>query len=123
VAAGGVHGGEATPSPHVTTAAMARRAFELIDRDGGGTLSRAEVILAVRRDVAVRALLGLPATIRQEDGSRDNFERVFQAMDVDDSKQIDADEFERFVCGLPPSPRSGKSEGFLQGVYVNDQLK
>ena len=86
----------------------------------------------MRRDVAVRALLGLPATIRQEDGSRDAFERVFQAMDVDDSKQIDADEFERFVCGLSPSPRYGtkgprsSTVRVLKGsssVYVNDQLK
>ena len=30
----------------------------------------------------------MPATIRQEDGTRDVFEKVFQAMDSDDCKEV-----------------------------------
>lgn len=60
-------------------------AFELIDRNSDKTLSRIEVIQACRNDPRVRELLQLPERIRQEDGSRDAFEDVFQKMDVDDS--------------------------------------
>jgi len=104
-------------------ATMARRAFELIDKDGNGKLSRAEVILAVRRDVAVRVLLGLPATIRQEDGSRDAFERVFQAIDADDSKQIDAREFERFVCSLAPPVTAAAADADADVVATASAIK
>ena len=47
-----------------------------------------------RVDVQV---LGLPRVIRQEDGTRDAFERMFQAMDSDSSKTIDEAEFCRVV--------------------------
>merc|ERR1740121_57296 len=80
--------------------AVASEAFRIIDKNGNGSLSRIEVILACRRDPSVRALLGLPATIRQEDGSRDRFEQVFQAMDSDDSKDVDFEEFARFVAEM-----------------------
>ena len=43
----------------------------------------------------VRALLGLPQHIRQEDGTREAFERVLQRFDVDYSKGIEMDEFMR----------------------------
>eukprot|EP00966_Prymnesium_polylepis_P287133 6631815-Prymnesium_polylepis.1 len=64
-------------------------AFQLIDRNGDGTLTRIEVIQACRHDARVRELLRLPETIRQEDGSREAFEEVFQKMDKDDSKGVD----------------------------------
>ena len=53
----------------------------------------AEVIQACRHDHRVREALQLPERIRQEDGSRDKFEQVFQKMDVDDSNAVDIDEF------------------------------
>ena len=68
-------------------------AFAWIDRNGDGTISRIELIQACRRDERVRALLGLPQTIRQEDGTRDAFERAFQHLDADDSKGVTLDEF------------------------------
>lgn len=82
----------------------ASAAFKKMDRNGDGRLSRAEVIQALRKDAEVRELLGLEEfeTIRQEDGSRDAFEKVFQALDADSSKLIDEREFCRFferVCG------------------------
>ena len=46
------------------------------------------MIQAARADESVRALLGLPEKIRQEDGSRDAFEAVFQMIDADDSKTV-----------------------------------
>ncbi|KAL1511747.1 hypothetical protein AB1Y20_005035 [Prymnesium parvum] len=71
-------------------------AFQLIDKNGDGTLTRIEVIQACRHDARVRELLRLPETIRQEDGSRDEFELVFQRMDADDSKGVDFKEFATF---------------------------
>ncbi|KOO52952.1 hypothetical protein Ctob_015688 [Chrysochromulina tobinii] len=76
-------------------AQMVAAAFRRIDTNGDGHLSRAEVIIACRTDAEVRALLGLPQHIRQEDGTREAFERVFQRFDVDDSKGIEMDEFMR----------------------------
>ena len=70
-------------------------AFSLIDANGDGVLSRAEVIKACRANERVRTLLGLPKNIRQEDGTRDSFEEVFQKFDADDSKSITLDEFSR----------------------------
>ena len=42
-------------------------------------------------------MLKLPRFIHQEDGTRDLFEKVFQQMDVDDSKSISSDEWAAFV--------------------------
>jgi hypothetical protein len=58
------------------------------------------VILALRKDPALAELLLLPMNIRQEDGSRDEFERVFQAMDGDGSKRLDWEEFRDSFVGL-----------------------
>ena len=68
--------------------ARARAAFELIDRHGEQQLSRRDVIAALRapRNELLRCVLGLPQRIRQEDGTRNEFERVFQAIGSGDSK-------------------------------------
>ena len=67
-----------------------------IDRNGDGVLSRIEVIRACRSDPSICELLGLPRVIRQEDGTRDAFEQVFQQLDADDSKSIDLGEMLAF---------------------------
>lgn len=76
-----------------TCAPAPQLAFRSIDANGNGSLSRAEVIKAARADASLRALLGLPATIRASDGSHAFFESVFQRLDADDSRAIDLDEF------------------------------
>jgi len=78
-------------------------AFSLIDANGDGVLSRAEVIKACRASERVRTLLGLPMTIRQEDGTLEAFEAVFQRLDVDDSKSITLDEFRHFFATRRPA--------------------
>ena len=85
-----------------------------MDTSGNGRLSRAEMIKAARTDPKVRQLLDLPATIRQEDGSRDRFERVFQAIDRDDSKEIDYAEFAQFVAQLRRVGSSSADPGTKQ---------
>ena len=79
-----------------------RAAFALIDKNGDGVLTRIEVIKALKKSKEVQHLLRLPAAIRQEDGTRDAFEKVYQKIDVDDSKSITREEFEAYF--LPPAP-------------------
>ena len=81
-----------------------------MDTSGNGRLSRAEVIQALRKDATVRKVLGLPAVIRQEDGTRDRFEEVFQAMDTDGSKAVPFDEFARFLGAALPAARADDAE-------------
>ena len=101
------------PSPRVTTLDKARidEAFWLIDANEAanptrhsGLLSRAEVLKALRAQPRVRELLGLPEVmpevICQEDGTRVQFEAVYQriARRVErhrDKKAIDRSEFFR----------------------------
>jgi Ca2+-binding EF-hand superfamily protein len=68
--------------------------FDELDANHDGTVSRAEFIKALRRrESGVSEFFGLTTTVRQEDGTRDAFERVFQAMDQDSSRNISWDEF------------------------------
>ena len=96
------------PGPGVDAAHFAA-AFRRIDKNGDGVLSRIEVIQAAKRDPEVRSLLGLPAAIRQEDGTRDAFEAVFQRLDADSSRTITAEEFVRALASAPPPPAPTRS--------------
>jgi hypothetical protein len=62
---------DSEPATFASTSEPIAAAFSLIDANGDGVLSRAEVIKACRASERVLTLLGLPKTIRQEDGSRD----------------------------------------------------
>ena len=64
--------GGAQPLQEVDPAVVAdlRIAFDLIDANGNGVLSRAEVILATRRSSQIRRLMGLPSQLRADDGSQ-----------------------------------------------------
>ena len=107
-----------------------RAAFELLDLNDTGTISRAEMIRALRKpqNELVRSLLHLPAAIHQEDGTRTSFERVFQSIDVDEDKSISREEFELFClthwkpemtsgfagedpAALPPPPPGSADDG------------
>jgi len=70
-----------------------RSAFNLIDKNNDRVLSRIEVIKALRGSVVVRLLLQLPQYIKQEDGTRELFEQIFQEIDVDNSNDITLHEF------------------------------
>ena len=68
-----------------------RQIFERADRNSDGKLTRAELILRLKKDAQLADLLHLPT--RVGDGDRDAFERVFQGMDADDSRGVDVEEF------------------------------
>ena len=66
------------PPPEPRTA---REALAAIDRNDDGHISRAEVLRALRAPEHewLRASLGLPARIRQEDGTRDASTATYRA--------------------------------------------
>ena len=89
-------------------AAAAAAAFAKIDKDGSGAITRIEVIQAAKRDSDLRTMLGLPAAIKQEDGSREALEALFARMQGDGEateKQVTLPDFLR-VFG-PPGADAG----------------
>uniref|UniRef100_A0A7S2JX14 EF-hand domain-containing protein n=1 Tax=Zooxanthella nutricula TaxID=1333877 RepID=A0A7S2JX14_9DINO len=50
------------------------------------------MIKVCRQDLGVAEFFGIPSTIRQEDGSRDTFEQVFQGIDDNDDRMISFEE-------------------------------
>ena len=71
-----------------------RTAFNLLDVQHRGSVSRCEMIKVLRQSEEVRQLVGLPQNIK--DDNRDQFEHVFQAIDTDKSNEISLAEFEAY---------------------------
>ena len=80
-------------------------AFKLIDKNSDGTLSKAEVLLALRKHESVRELLGL-TTGKEADGSREAFDAAFALMDKDQSATISPAELTAYLKDAlnPPPP-------------------
>ena len=94
---------------------IAYKAFDLIDSDHDGKLTRIEVVKAIRSQKSIQTLLGL-SYVRQEDGTREKFEQVFQACDTDNSRTLERDEFQRFFHEMKAHPHrrnSADSRAFL----------
>eukprot|EP00404_Azadinium_spinosum_P049829 CAMPEP_0180758920 /NCGR_PEP_ID=MMETSP1038_2-20121128/35532_1 /TAXON_ID=632150 /ORGANISM="Azadinium spinosum, Strain 3D9" /LENGTH=376 /DNA_ID=CAMNT_0022793023 /DNA_START=32 /DNA_END=1158 /DNA_ORIENTATION=+ len=64
-----------------------RAIFERCDGNRDGQLNKRELIKILRADQEVADVFGLPQQIRQEDGSRELMEGVFQAMDKNDDRE------------------------------------
>ena len=95
-------GGRSPRSPRsrgrsAATSSQLRQIFQNVDQNRDGSVSRAEVILRLRKDKELAILLDLPTNIHDDD--LDPFEQVFQSMDAYASGNIDADEFVRY-CEL-----------------------
>eukprot|EP00931_Biecheleriopsis_adriatica_P108781 TRINITY_DN8306_c0_g1_i7.p1 TRINITY_DN8306_c0_g1~~TRINITY_DN8306_c0_g1_i7.p1 ORF type:complete len:2146 (-),score=473.90 TRINITY_DN8306_c0_g1_i7:103-6483(-) len=73
-----------------------REIFDSCDTQGNGMINKRELIKAVRRDPSTAEFFGLPHEIRQEDGSRDKMESLFQAIDNDQDREITWEEFLTF---------------------------
>ena len=76
--------------------------FRAADADGDGFVNRRELLRALKSGEDGGGGLGerlaeglsLPARhVRQEDGSRDDFERVFQEIDADSDRKLTEQEF------------------------------
>jgi len=67
--------------------------FNQLDRNGDGSVNKRELIKACANSKDIADLFCLPQRIRQEDGSREEFERIFQDIDANDDREIDWAEF------------------------------
>lgn len=82
--------------PEKVDKAQLRAVFDSVDTQQNGMVNKRELIKAIRRDAKMAEFFGLPMEIRQEDGSRDEMEKLFQAMDSDADREITWDEFVNF---------------------------
>ncbi len=83
-------------TPGTSAAARCAEAFNRIDVDRDGRLSRTEILLACIRDASVRELLSLPASIGYEGPARECFESIFRRLDSDHSGAVSLQEFTSF---------------------------
>lgn len=80
--------------------------FRRLDRNGDGLVNRRDLVKTLRQAPEVASFFLLPEVIRQEDGSRDLMEGVFQKVDRDNSKDITWAEFQNhFGPEVDQAPR------------------
>ncbi len=102
-------------------AARLRQIFGRADRDGNGSLTRAELILRLRQDAELADILQLPQKVGDE--SRDAFEDVFQHMDRDDDHEVTVEDFVGYLSayqGAAAPDESGTETAADQGVLTDD---
>lgn len=71
--------------------------FALIDKNKDGSLSKAEILLALRKDADVRTALGIDSV--QEGEAKAKFDAAFEAMDGDDNAMINVTELNEYLAG------------------------
>merc|ERR1719352_1060269 len=81
--------------------------FTKCDSDGDGKISKIELVKACKSDQRLAGFFGLTQTIRAENGINDQMEKIFQAIDKDDSKTITREELFKFFTGAAPSSKRG----------------
>jgi len=87
-----------------------RDVFQRCDFSADGLVSRHELIKAARRSQGIADFFGIPRHIRQEDGTRDVFERVFQDIDVSEDKKITWGEFHQYFASRWKTPEQKAQE-------------
>lgn len=73
-----------------------REIFDKVDTGKDSHINKRELIKICRADSSIADFFGLSPKIRQEDGSRDDMERLFQAIDSDSDRQLSWAEFRSF---------------------------
>ena len=71
--------------------------FNLIDKNQDGSLSKAELLIALRKNESVRAALGMDHVSEGE--GKEKFEAAFQKMDTDGSASISMSELNSYLAG------------------------
>ena len=72
--------------------------FNLCDKNGDGVLSKAELLIALRKQESVRAVLGINDVSEGE--GREKFEQLFTRMDKDSNATVDVQELDAFMASL-----------------------
>ena len=98
-----------------------RAAFQRVDANGDGVITRDEIIAAIRQDAEMGDLLGLGG----ETGDGRVFEvgRLFQQMDTDGDHSIDVDEFIAFFRGSTGARASSGEHDVEAGQTGQDSEK
>ena len=72
--------------------------FNAVDKNKNKKIQRTEFLIAIRRkNKNISEIFGLPNKIKQEDGTRDQFEKIFQAIDTDDDGEITFEELKKYI--------------------------
>ena len=92
---------EALPAAATATTAASdeerlRALFDYANKSKDGKISVKEMMVALRHDEGLAAVLHLPGHIHQEDGTRKAFESVFSALDSNGDRVITWDEFKTY---------------------------
>ena len=91
----------ATTSAQIASAEhFADKLFTTLDRNGDGEVNIREFIISLRKDKDAAMALGLGMTVRQEDGSRDKVEELFQEVDADGSRTISRTELRDWAIAM-----------------------
>lgn len=86
--------------PPTQLLANLRAAFALIDLDGGGTLTRGELVRGCREKERVRLLMGLPRNLRGDKESQERFAALFHKLDRNESDDVSEDEFVAYFSSV-----------------------
>ena len=92
-----------------------RTMFENADANGDGAISVRELMVALRYDPTLAALLHLPSHIHQEDETRAAFEKVFALLDDDHTREITWKQFLRHIMDWTDAPPSAAGGGEMEG--------
>ena len=93
--AAGLRGDGAVPDDAALTA-DAELVFKRIDKNGDGSITLTELVIALRKDPDLAKILGVSVfNLRREDGGRDAVVSFFQKWDVDHDKKLSMLEFSR----------------------------
>ena len=92
---------EALPAAATATTAASdeerlRALFDYANKSKDGKICVKEMMVALRHDEGLAAVLHLPGHIHQEDGTRKAFESVFSALDSNGDRVITWDEFKTY---------------------------
>jgi hypothetical protein len=99
-----------------------REIFDEVDRSHDGHVSKIELIKTCRKKPGVADFFGLPQHIRQEDGSRDAMEDLFQSMDANNDKDITFEEFHDFYTVFQETSfEDGPTGALLLAILLPDE--
>lgn len=91
-----------------------REVFELCDKNSDGHMNKRELILACRKDPSIAEFFKLSINIRQEDGTRDAMEALFQSIDENSDREVSWEELKAFYArkqaGVPATQGTGDGE-------------
>ena len=98
---------------HACDERTAREVFDRLDRNKDSMVNVREFIITVRKDEEVAAFFGLGGTgVRQEDGTREQIEQIFQSINTSGTREIEWKEFKAFFVPQElPTPTAGEGGG------------